>query len=96
MKDLLKASLKSFAADMYSHGLICDITRDTANFEDVMREFVSGMYFKPDEKLEEHCNLFLQSLDKQGGSCIDAASHIAKEWTENIKKKMSINMEFYT
>ena len=42
---LLKASIKSFAIDMYSRGLISETTTDTANFNDMMREFKSGMDF---------------------------------------------------
>ena len=95
MDDLLKASLKSFAADMYSHGLISEKTKDTANFNDMMREFKSGMNFIRDgKKLVKHCQLFLQSLVKQGGPYRNAASCLAEEWTANIKEKLNINIEF--
>ena len=92
---LLKASIKSFAADMYSHSLISEPTKDTANFNDMMREFKSGMDFKRDgQKLVKHCDLFLQSLDKQGGPHKDAASSIAEEWTDNINKKLNLYIKF--
>ena len=61
----------------------------------MMREFMSGMNFICDgHKLLKHCQLFLQSLVKQGGLLINAASSIAKEWTNNIKEKLNINIEF--
>ena len=92
---LLKASIKSFAVDMYSHGLITESTKDAANFNDMMREFKSAMGFIRDgQKLVKHCRLFLQSLNKQGGPLKDAASSIAEEWTDNINKKLNINVEF--
>ena len=94
LNGLLKASLKLFAADMYSHGLISEATKDTANFHDIMREFKSGMYFKRGQKLVQYCKLFLQSLDNQGGQCKDAANYIAEEWNASIKEKLDITIEF--
>ena len=92
---LLKASIKSFAVDMYSHGLISEPAKDAANFNDMMREFTSGMDFIRDsQKLVKHCQLFLQSLDKQGGPHKDVASSIAEEWTENINKKLNLYIKF--
>ena len=80
---------------MYSHSLISETTKDAANFNDMMREFKSGMDFIRDgHKLVKRCLLFLQSLVKQGGPHKDAASSIAEEWTDNIKEKLNINIEF--
>ena len=45
-------------------------------------------------KLVKRCHLFLQSLVKQGGPHIDAATSIAEERTANIKEKLDINIEF--
>ena len=96
LDDLLKASIKSIAVDMYSHGLISGPTKDAANFNDMMREFKSGMSFIHDgQKLVKRCQLFLQSLAKQEGPQKDAASSIAEEWTDNINKKLNINIEFH-
>ena len=87
--------MTSFAADMYSCGLISEVTKDTTNFNEMMREFKSGMNFIRDgHKLVKRCQLFLQSLVKQGGPHIDAAITIAEEWTANIKEKLNINIEF--
>ena len=87
--------MKSFATDMYSHGLISETTKDAANFTDTMREFKSGMSFTRDGRnLMKCCQLFLQSLAKQGGPNKRAASSIAEEWTANIKEKLNINIEF--
>ena len=92
---LLKTSIKSFAMDMYSHSLISEQTKDTANFNDMMREFKSVMNFIHDgQELVKHCQLFLQSLDKQGGPCKRAANSIAEEWTDNINKKLNLYIKF--
>ena len=79
MNDLLKVSMKSFAADMYSYGLISERTKDTENFNDLTREFKSDMNFKCDsQELVKHCQLFLQSLVKQGDPHRNAASSVAE------------------
>ena len=92
---LLNASIKSFATDMYSRCLISETSKDVANFNDMMSEFKSGMSFIPDgQNVLKHCQLFLQSLAKQGGPHKQAARSIAEEWTENINKKLNINREF--
>ena len=95
LDDLLKTALKSVAIEMYSHGLISETTKDTANFDDIMREFKSGMNFISDrQKFVKRCQLFLQSLAKQEGPYRDAANCIAEEWTANIKEKLDINIKF--
>ena len=92
---LSKTSMKSIAVDMYSHGLISEKTKDTANFNDIMTEFKSGLTFIHDgQELVKYCQLFLQSLAKQGGPYKQAATSIAKEWTANIKEKLNINIDF--
>ena len=91
---LLKASMKSIAIDMYSHGLISETTRDAASFNDIVTEFKLGLTFIHDgQKLLKHCQLFLQTLAKQGGPYEQAARSIAEEWTANINKKLNINIE---
>ena len=95
LDDLLKASIKSFATDMFSQGLISGPTNDSANFNDMMREFKSGMSFiRDDKELVKHCQLFLQCLDKRGGPHKGAAHSIAEEWTENINKKLNLYIKF--
>ena len=95
LDDLLKAALKSVAIEMYSRGLISETTKDTANFNDIMREFKSGMSFINDgQELVKYCELFLQSLVKQKGPYKRAASGIAQEWTTNIKERLDINIKF--
>ena len=96
LDDLLKAALKSVAIEMYSYGLISETTKDTANFNDIMREFKSGMNFIYDgQELVKYCELFLQSLVKQKGPYKRAASGIAQEWTTNIKERLDVNIKFY-
>ena len=95
LDSLLKASIKSFATDMFSQRLISGPTKDAAKFDDMMREFTSVMNFIRDgQKLVKHCQLFLQCLDKQGGPHKCAAHSIAEEWTENINKKLNLYIKF--
>ena len=92
---LLKKSIKSIAVDMYSHGLISEPTKDAANFNDMMREFKSGMNFIRDgQKLVKHCELFLQSLAKQRGPPIHAARGIAEVWIEHIHRNLNLCIKF--
>ena len=93
---LLKASIQSFATVMYSQGLISGRTKHAANFNDIMAEFKSGLTFIHDgQRLTKQCQLFLQSLAKQGGGPYKRAAHsIGEEWTDTIKEKLNINIEF--
>ena len=95
LEKLLKVCLKSFAAQMYSHGLISETARNSANFSNMMSEFESFMDFIHDgQELVKHCELFLQSLVKQGIPHKKAANCIAEKWTANIKEKLGINIKF--
>ena len=81
---------------MYSHGLISETTKDTASFNDIMRELKSAMNFIYDgQELVKYCELFLPSLVKQKGPYKRAASGIAQEWTTNIKERLDVNIKFY-
>ena len=93
---LLEVSLKSFATEMYSHGLISETTKKSANFNNIIGEFESVMDFIDDsQELVKHCELFLQSLVKQGIPHKRAANCIAEKWAANIKEKLGIkNIKF--
>ena len=95
LEDLLKPSLKFVAANMFAYCLITKETRDKLIYSDMMTEVTSGMNFLDDvHELKKHCELFLQSLAKQGGPLKNAANSVAKKWAINIKEKLDITIEF--
>ena len=95
LSKVLKRSLEKIATDMYSHDLITETVYETPTFKDIMAEFQLGMDIICDyQELVKHCKLFLQTLVDQRGPPKIAAITIAKEWTENIKRKLGITVEF--
>ena len=92
---LLRESLQQIATDMFSDGLVTQTTQNEPNVSKVMNEFMSGMEFISDcQELVEYCKLFLRILAKQGGPFKKAANKIAQEWTTNIERELSLNLEF--
>ena len=70
-------------------------TDETPTFKDIMTEFQLGMDIICNyQRLVKHCELFLQTLVNEGGPPKEAAICIAKEWTDNIKRKLDITIEF--
>ena len=95
LEKLLKVCLEPFATEMYCHGLISETAKNSANFSNMMSEFESVMDFIDDsQELVKHCELFLQSLVKQGIPHKRAANCIAEKWTANVKEKLGINIKF--
>lgn len=95
LSKVLTKSLKKIAADMYSHGLITESVNETPEFQEIMSEFQSGVDLIPNyQRLVKHCELFLQTLIDQRGPPKEAAINIAEEWTDNIKRKLDITIEF--
>ena len=92
---LLRESLQQIATDMFSDGLVTQTTQNEPNVSKVMNEFTSGMDFISDcQELVEYCKLFLRILAQQGGPFKRAADKIAQEWTTNIERELSMNLEF--
>ena len=80
---------------MYSHGLITKTVNDAPTFKDIMNEFQSGMkLIRNYQRLVKYCELFLQTLVDQGGPPSQAAFSIAEDWTDKIKEKLNITIEF--
>ena len=95
LSKVLMKSLKKIAADMYSHGLISESVNETPEFKEIMSEFQLGMdVIRNYQRLVKHCELFLQTLIDQRGPPKEAAINIAEEWTDNIKRKLDITIEF--
>lgn len=91
---LLKVSLESFATDIYSHGVIAKQAKNETNFNDMMTDFKSGMQIKYCQETVKYCNLIFQSLAKQGSQCENEASRIDKNWIDEIKENLRIDMKF--
>ena len=95
LSKVLKKSLEKIATDLYSHGLISEAVNESPTFKDIMTEFQSGMnLIRNYQRLVKHCELFLQTLVDQHGPPKEAAINIAEDWTENIKRKLNITIEF--
>ena len=95
LSKVLKRSLEKIATDMYSHDLITKTVNDAPTFKDIMNEFQSGMKLIHNyQRLVKYCELFLQTLVDQRGPPRQAAFSIAKEWTDQIKEKLEITIEF--
>ena len=92
---LLRECLHQIATDMFSVGLVSQTTLNEPNVSKVMSEFTSGMEFISDcHELVEYCRLFLRILCQHGGPFKRAADRMAQEWTTNIERVLSMNLEF--
>ena len=92
---LLKECLQDIVTDMFSEDLVSQNAKNEPNAEKVMNEFKLGMNTICDcQELIKYCKLFLSILARQGGPFKRAADKIAQEWTTNIERELSMNLEF--
>ena len=83
--------LACVAAEMFSEGLISQPCKDEPTYDSVIGEFENGMQFKTSvEKLEKHCQSFLNSLSIQRGPVEEAAKLLSEEWKKNVKEEFGI------
>ena len=95
LSEVLRTSLEKIATDMYSHGLVTKTVNDAPTFKDIMNEFQSGMkLIRNYQRLVKYCELFLQTLVDQRGPPSQAAFSIAEDWTDKIKEKLNITIDF--
>ena len=95
LSKVLRTSLEKIATAMYSHGLITETVNETPTFKDIMTEFQLGMdLICKYKRLVKHCEMFLQTLVDQRGPPSQAAISIAEDWTDKIKEKLNITVEF--
>ena len=95
LETLLNEGLKEIAVNMFSNNLVSRCTKKEPSVGKMMSEFTSGMDFISDcQELVQYCKLFLSILSEQGGPFKRAADKLAQEWTVNIKKEVSVNLEF--
>ena len=95
LSEVLRTSLQEIATNMYSHGLVTKTVNDAPTFKDIMNEFQSGMkLIRNYQRLVKYCELFLQTLVDQRGPPSQAAFSIAEDWTDKIKEKLNITIEF--
>ena len=95
LERLLKATMKPFAAKMFSHWLISSEVNKALNFSDIMSEFLVGMNFTSDShEICCRCQVFLDGLFDQGGPLKGVAHYIAKKWTTKIKSRLNVDITF--
>ena len=97
LNDLLYGCLPNVAIQMRAKGLITEPVFRNPTYKSVMNDYENGMKFKTVPKLEEHCQLFLDSLSNQGGPVKAAAKAIAGYWKDEINKELGIilNLNVY-
>ena len=87
----LEGSMEPFARHMFEAGLINRTTMRGQNYDDIMSQFISGMDFKHTiPKLQEHCQLFTDVLEKLGGAAKMAASEFTQEWTTLVPQQQCL------
>ena len=90
--DLLSNCLPNVATQMFAKKLITESVYNNPTFKSVMNDYKNGMNYKSIFELEEHCQLFLDSLSSQGGPVENAAKAIAGYWKNEINKELGITL----
>ena len=90
--DVLSNCLPNVATQMFAKNVITESVYDNPTFKSVMTDYKNGMNYKSISELEEHCQLFLDSLSSQGGPVENAAKAIAGYWKNEINKKLGITL----
>ena len=84
---------------MYSRNLISYAVYKAPTYGSMIGEFQNGMEFQGSvAELENHCQLFLESLSSQGGQVERAAKHLEEEWNKQFiefGKKPTWSVENY-
>lgn len=93
LKSTIRDCLPQVAAEMFSKGLLTESVRDMPTYNAIIREFEAGMeYKKTKSQTEKHCQLFLDSLIRQGGPAKGFAQILAEEWIDEISKQLNITL----
>ena len=81
LKGALEGSMESFAGEMYQADLINREAMKSHNYDVIMGQFISGMNFIHSiSELQEHCQVFVDVLEKMGGAAKITSSEFTKEW----------------
>ena len=86
---LPKEALPYLTNQLYAVCLINDAVKGTPSLDNFITEFKASLCFKNElPEIQEHCQKFLNSFIKVGGSYADAAKALHKAWTKDIKTKL--------
>ena len=92
LTDLLYGCLPNVVTQMYAKRLITEPVYRNPTYQSVMNDYENGMKCKSFSELENHCQLFLDSLFSQGGQLKAAAKAIAEYWKDEINKELGIKL----
>lgn len=88
IKQNIEDCIEDIIPKMYSYRLI---TRNTKTFEQSIKQFEAGIDLKTNiEDIQEHCRLFLDSINKRGPPTI-IADKLAKEWNSEVYGQLAIS-----
>ena len=76
--NVLSSCLPNVATQMFAKKLITESVYNNPTFKTVMNDYKNGMNYKSISELEEHCQLFLDSLSSQGGPVENATKAISQ------------------
>ena len=89
---LLSGCLREVATEMFAKELITRSVYKNPTYISLINDFENGMMFKDISGLENHCQLFLDSLSSQGGPVKSAAKAIAGYWKNEISNELKITL----
>ena len=82
---LPKKSLSGLANQLYAAKLVTNEVRETPSMDECIAEFKASLNFKKElPQIQEHCQKFLNSFIKVGGSYAAAAIALHEDWVEAI------------
>ena len=93
--DLLKPLIADLAKEMFAVGLISNDVLNKPTYINIMGDFLTRISFmKNHTELQQHIKKFLMILTKLGGQCVHVSNTLQVEWTEIIKGKLHIELNF--
>ena len=92
LSHLLSGCLQDVATEMYAKKLITKSVFQNPTYISLINDYENGMMFKDISGLENHCQLFLDSLSSQGGPMENAAKAIAVYWKNEISNELKITL----
>ena len=92
LDDVLSSCLSNVTAQMFAKELITKSVYNNPTYKSVVNDYENGMKFKSISELENHCQLFLDSLSSEGGPVKSVAKAIAKQWKDEINTELGITL----
>ena len=93
LTDVLSKCLTNVATQMFAKELITKHVNNNPTYLSVINDYENGMKFKNVSELQNHCQLFLDSLSSQGGPVKSAAKAIAKQWKGEVNEELGITLD---